>query len=204
MSTFRDDKNRKIIPRWRESSRAVEQREAEPLSTFLPRLKIDDTEIAIKQKLDTWTANRDLPSAIELIGAAALTDNRPAEVEAAANFVLGGGADAFARGVVGHALGQTGKSEIISTKNSYHGVSLGALSATGREVFRKPFEPLLNGFKHVPFGDLKALEKAIGKNTAAVILEPIQGEGGIVVPPHPKIRPGDTPTYRFSACVKCA
>src|SRR5207253_7315574 len=77
----------------------------------------------------------------------------------------------------------TGKSEIISTKNSYHGVSLGALSATGREVFRKPFEPLLNGFKHVPFGDIDALEKAINKNTAAVILEPIQGEGGIVVPP---------------------
>jgi putrescine aminotransferase len=77
----------------------------------------------------------------------------------------------------------TGKTEIISTKNSYHGVSMGALSATGREVFRKPFEPLLNGFKHVAFGDLAALEKAINKNTAAVILEPIQGEGGIVLPP---------------------
>lgn len=77
----------------------------------------------------------------------------------------------------------TGKSEIISTKNSYHGVSMGALSATGREVFRKPFEPLLNGFTHVPFGDIDAMEKAITKNTAAVILEPIQGEGGIFVPP---------------------
>ncbi len=77
----------------------------------------------------------------------------------------------------------TGKSEIISTKNAYHGVSMGALSATGRDVFRKPFEPLLNGFKHVPFGDINALEAAITKNTAAVILEPIQGEGGINVPP---------------------
>lgn len=77
----------------------------------------------------------------------------------------------------------TGKSEIISTKNAYHGVTMGALSATGRAVFREPFEPLLNGFSHVPFGDIKALEEAITKDTAAVILEPIQGEGGINVPP---------------------
>jgi putrescine aminotransferase len=59
---------------------------------------------------------------------------------------------------------------------------MGALSATGRDVFRKPFEPLLSGFTHVPFGDIDAMEEAIGKNTAAVILEPIQGEGGINVP----------------------
>lgn len=77
----------------------------------------------------------------------------------------------------------SGKTEIISTRNAYHGVSMGALSATGRDCFRKPFEPLLNGFVHVPFGDIDALEAAINKNTAAVILEPIQGEGGINVPP---------------------
>ncbi|MDR3614541.1 MAG: aminotransferase class III-fold pyridoxal phosphate-dependent enzyme [Candidatus Obscuribacterales bacterium] len=82
----------------------------------------------------------------------------------------------------------TGKTEIISTKNSYHGVSMGALSATGRDVFRKPFEPLLNGFVHVPFGDIDAIENAITKNTAAVILEPIQGEGGINLPPDGYLR----------------
>lgn len=77
----------------------------------------------------------------------------------------------------------TGKTQIISTRNAYHGVSMGALSATGREVFRRPFEPLLNGFVHVPFGLAEAIEAAITKDTAAVILEPIQGEGGIHVPP---------------------
>src|SRR5580693_7856004 len=59
----------------------------------------------------------------------------------------------------------TGKTEIVSTKNSYHGVSMGALSATGREVFRKPFEPLLNGFVHVPFNDIEAMEEAINEDT---------------------------------------
>lgn len=77
----------------------------------------------------------------------------------------------------------TGKTEIISTINSFHGKTLGSLSATGREIFRTPFEPLLAGFIHVPFGDITAMEKAITANTAAIIVEPIQGEGGIIVPP---------------------
>lgn len=98
------------------------------------------------------------------------------------SFFCNSGTEAV-EGAIKLARMATGKSEIISTNNAYHGVSMGALSATGRDVFRKPFEPLLNGFKHVAFGDVKALEAAINKNTAAVILEPIQGEGGINVPP---------------------
>lgn len=98
------------------------------------------------------------------------------------SFFCNSGTEAV-EGAIKLARLSTGKTEIISTKNSYHGVSMGALSATGRECFRKPFEPLLNGFKHVQFGDINALEAAITKDTAAVILEPIQGEGGINVPP---------------------
>ncbi|MCD6309334.1 MAG: aminotransferase class III-fold pyridoxal phosphate-dependent enzyme [Candidatus Eremiobacteraeota bacterium] len=77
----------------------------------------------------------------------------------------------------------TGKSRIIAAINSFHGKTLGSLSASGRDLFKKPFEPLLPGFIHVPYGDTEALESAIDDDTAAVILEPIQGEGGIIIPP---------------------
>jgi predicted acetylornithine/succinylornithine family transaminase len=72
--------------------------------------------------------------------------------------------------------------EIITAYNSFHGRTLGALSATGQEKFKKGFEPLLQGFKHVPFNDIDALRQAITKHTCAVMLEPIQGEGGIRIP----------------------
>ncbi|CVK19856.1 acetylornithine/succinylornithine family transaminase [Sporomusa sphaeroides] len=77
----------------------------------------------------------------------------------------------------------TGRNKIIATVNSFHGKTLGALSATGRDLFRDPFQPLLTGFSHVPFGDIDALRQAVDEETAAVILEPVQGEGGIIVPP---------------------
>jgi predicted acetylornithine/succinylornithine family transaminase len=74
--------------------------------------------------------------------------------------------------------------EIITAENSFHGRTLATLTATGQEKFQKGFEPLVPGFKHVPFNDIDALHKAITKDTCAIMLEPIQGEGGVKVP-HP-------------------
>jgi putrescine aminotransferase len=76
----------------------------------------------------------------------------------------------------------TGKTDFICTIGGFHGKSMGSLSATGREVFRKPFDPLVPGFKHVPFDDVDALAAEIDDNTAGIIVEPVQGEGGIIVP----------------------
>lgn len=81
------------------------------------------------------------------------------------------------------ARGATGRAKVISSVNGYHGHTGFALSAAGRKAFRTPFEPLMPRFELVPFGDLAAMEAALDEETAAVILEPVQGEGGIVVPP---------------------
>ena len=74
------------------------------------------------------------------------------------------------------------KYEIITMEGSFHGRTMGALSATGQQKFHKGFEPLLPGFKYVPFNDLGAVKDAISPNTCAVMVEPIQGEGGVNLP----------------------
>ncbi|MGC8668730.1 MAG: aspartate aminotransferase family protein [Chthonomonadales bacterium] len=76
----------------------------------------------------------------------------------------------------------THRARFVCAVGGFHGKSMGALSATGREIFRKPFDPLVPGFVHVPFDDIAALEEALTPDTAGVILEPIQGEGGIILP----------------------
>lgn len=76
----------------------------------------------------------------------------------------------------------TKKTGMISTKEAFHGRTFGSLAATGKEKIKKPFKPLLSGFSHVKYGDADAIEKTITKKTAAVIVEPIQGEAGIVMP----------------------
>jgi acetylornithine aminotransferase len=72
--------------------------------------------------------------------------------------------------------------EIITAADSFHGRTMATVSATGQEKVQRFFDPLLHGFKHVPFDDLDALEGAITPATCAIMLEPIQGEGGVNVP----------------------
>lgn len=74
----------------------------------------------------------------------------------------------------------TGRNEIISMDNSFHGRTLATLAETGRAKYRKGFEPEVPGFKQVPFNDFAALEAAVSANTCAILLEPVQGEGGIL------------------------
>ncbi|MEI7998877.1 MAG: aminotransferase class III-fold pyridoxal phosphate-dependent enzyme, partial [Candidatus Omnitrophota bacterium] len=77
------------------------------------------------------------------------------------------------------AYGNGTRFEIITTENSFHGRTMGALTATGQPKHQKGFEPLLPGFKTVPFNDLNAIEAALSDQTVAIMLELIQGEGGI-------------------------
>jgi len=78
---------------------------------------------------------------------------------------------------------KTGRSKVVATTGSFHGRTMGALSLTGQPSKRNPFKPLLKGVKHVSFGDISAMRKAVNGKTAMVIVEPIMGEAGVIVPP---------------------
>jgi acetylornithine aminotransferase len=78
---------------------------------------------------------------------------------------------------------KTGRSRIVATTGSFHGRTMGALSLTGQPSKRNPFKPLLKNVKHVNFGDISAMRRAVNKKTAMVIVEPIMGEAGVIVPP---------------------
>ncbi len=79
--------------------------------------------------------------------------------------------------------GHPERNEIVSTVNSFHGRTLFTVTAGGQEKYQHGFEPLVPGVRHVPYGDLAALERALDARTAAFIVEPIQGEAGVVEPP---------------------
>ena len=78
---------------------------------------------------------------------------------------------------------RTGRSRIVAAQGAFHGRTMGALSLTGQPSKREPFLPLLKGVKHVAYGDLEAMRRAVTKKTAMIIIEPIMGEAGVVVPP---------------------
>lgn len=78
---------------------------------------------------------------------------------------------------------RTGRNHVIAAQGAFHGRTMGALSMTGQPAKREPFLPLVKGVKHVAFGDIEAMRRAINKKTAMVILEPIMGEAGVIIPP---------------------
>jgi putrescine aminotransferase len=108
-------------------------------------------------------------------------------------FFINNGTDAV-EGALKLARLYTKKVGFISAVNGFHGKSMGSLSVMGKHVYRRPFEPLLPHVHFVPFGDTKSLEqefkklKTVGEDIAALILEPVQGEAGAIVPPDDYLR----------------
>ena len=102
-------------------------------------------------------------------------------------FLCNSGTEAV-EGALKFARHATGKTRIVSAMRGYHGRTMGALSATHKKEYRDPFQPLPGGFAYAPYNKLDKLEAALDDDTAAVLLEPVQGEGGI--------RPGDTEYFQ--------
>jgi acetylornithine aminotransferase len=117
------------------------------------------------------------PNAIELAEKlTALTGDKSAKV-----FFCQSGAEANEAAL--KLSRRTGKMRVVAAQGAFHGRTMGALSLTGQPSKREPFLPLIKGVKHVPFGDIDAMRKAVNKKTAMVIIEPIMGEAGVIVPP---------------------
>lgn len=112
--------------------------------------------------------------------AARLAEITPAGIDY--SFFCNSGTEAV-EGALKFARMATGRTRVIATNNSFHGKTLGSLSVMGREKYRKPFNPLLPGVEFIPYGDVEAARRAIDGETACLIVEPIQGEGGIIIPP---------------------
>jgi len=137
----------------------VAQAIAEQAMTLIscPEMFYNDRRAALEEKLTSLTG----------MGRVFLCNSGTESVEAAIKF----------------ARLLTGRSEVIATMRGFHGRTMGALSATWEKKYREPFEPLVPGFVHIPYNDMEALGAAVTDKTAAVILEVVQGEGGV--------RPGD-------------
>ena len=107
--------------------------------------------------------------------------------ELTCSFILNSGSEAIDCAIKLVRL-HKGTKTIITAQKSFHGHTFGAISASGIPSFNRAFQPLLPGFVNVPFGDIEALERSISADTAAVLIEPIQHEAGIVLPPDGYLR----------------
>jgi putrescine aminotransferase len=138
----------------------------------------EDVVEALKKALDTY----DMGGWISIVRERGLLAKKLAEITPGdlkySLFCCGGGEAIEV--AIKLARGHTDRPEIICMENGYHGVTGFSLPATGRDVYKTPFAPLTPGYKHVPINDIKAVKEAITEETAAVMLEPIQGEGGII------------------------
>jgi acetylornithine aminotransferase len=93
----------------------------------------------------------------------------------------------------------SGRTKIVAAENAFHGRTMGSLALTAKTAYRQPFEPLPGQVKWVPYGDAEALAAAVDDQTAAVVLEPIQGEAGVIVPPVGYLQAARTITRRHGA-----
>jgi acetylornithine aminotransferase len=94
---------------------------------------------------------------------------------------------------------RTGRTKLVAAQNAFHGRTMGALALTGQEPKRAPFAPLPAEVSHVPFGDVEALAAAVDGDTAAVVLEPILGEAGVIIPPEGYLQAAREITTRHGA-----
>lgn len=118
-----------------------------------------------------------LPAQVEI--AERLARVAPGDLDVA--YLTSTGTEAI-EGALKLARKHTGRKRFVAFERAFHGRTFGALSVSWKPQYRQPFEPLLDGVDFVPFDDLEAVSQAVGDDTAAVIVEPIQGEGGVRVP----------------------
>jgi putrescine aminotransferase len=136
---------------------------------------------AVRDQLERLPMSvRTMPSWPQAALAARLAELTPGDLQYA--FFCNSGAEAN-EGAIKLARLATGRPGIVAMHGAFHGKTLGALSVTGREYYQAPFGPLLPHVAHVPFGDAAALDAALGPDVGAVMLEPIQGEAGVILPP---------------------
>jgi putrescine aminotransferase len=145
---------------------------------------------AVKDQLDRFAlSNRLLPQKPVVDLARLLAEITPGSLQY--TFFCNSGTEAVEGALKLARAYNTGRKGYVAAYGGFHGKSYGSLSASGRELYREPFYPLLPGFSHVPFGDIAAMENAVTEDTAGVILEPIQGEAGVRIPPDdylPRVR----------------